>query len=114
VLNSAQIILERLRKNRARPGREMAVGAMIASIAKNARQTHKKHGEFIGLWEKLVPSDLAAQTSIVSLRGGIVQVRVDSSAASFEIDRLLRTGLLAQLRSEFSGTLMRVKVKVGG
>ena len=114
MLNSPQVKLERLRKHRARPGRELSVGPTIEAMASDLRRTHKKHGELIELWEKFVPPDLAAQTSIVSLRGGIAQVQVESSAAGFEIDRLLRTGLLAQLRSEFSGSLMRVKVKVGG
>lgn len=106
--------LEQLRRNRARPGRDSSVVQTIASIASDIRRTHKKHGELIELWERFVPADLAAQTSITSLRGGIAQVQVESAAAGFEIDRWLRAGLLAQLRSNFSGTLMRVKLKVGG
>lgn len=106
--------LELLRRNRARPGRDSSVVHTIAAIATDVRRTHKKHGELIELWERFVPADLAAQTSIIGLRGGIAQVQVDSAAAGFEIDRLLRSGLLAQLRSNFSETLTRVKVKVGG
>src|SRR5262245_15070974 len=109
----AQAELERLRSRRARPERAVPIAATVSAIAADVRRTHKRHGELIELWERFVPADLAAQSSIVSFRGGVAQVQVESAAASFEIDRLLRSGVLATLRQNFSGTLTRIKVKVG-
>src|SRR5436190_4217001 len=114
MFNGAKNEIERLRKHRARPGREMSTATTISAIAGDTTRTHKKLGQLIELWEQLVPADLASQTSITSLRGGIAQVQVNSAAAGFEIDRLLRSRLLVQLRGGFAGTLHRVKVKVGG
>src|SRR5262245_27984785 len=113
-MSNASRQLERLREHRARPGRDVSIAADVARTAVETSRVHKKLGQFIELWERFVPPDLAAQTSVVSLRGGNVQVQAESAAAAFELDRLLRTGLLVQLRASFPAPLARVKVKVGG
>ncbi len=105
--------LEQLRKLRCRPQPDLSISALIANTATEATKSHKKLGELIELWERLVPAELASQTSLLGLRAGVLQVRVGSSAASFELDRLLRSGLLAQLRQQFRGSLVRVKLQVG-
>ena len=50
---------------------------------------------------------------MTSMRGGVLRVTVPSSTVGYELDRLLREGLLADLRSRFRGTLSRVVVRVG-
>ena len=105
--------IEFLRKIRARPGRDLSVAAVIADTASSAARTHKKLGELIELWERLVPEDIASHTSLASLRGGVLHVIVDSSSTSFELDRLLRCGLTNQLRREYRGTLVRIKTRLG-
>jgi CheY-like chemotaxis protein len=104
--------IERLRRLRQRPQRDLSIHALIESAAENARKTQKRLGAIIDLWEELMPTDMAARTRIQSLRGGTLHVAVDSSATSYELDRLLREGLEAELRSRYRGTLIRVRLRV--
>ena len=65
------------------------------------------------IWEAMLPEDLASRCRIDTVRRGVAHVLVDSPATAFEIDRRLRGGLLDALRAAFTGTLVRVKMKVG-
>ena len=106
--------IEDLRRRRGRSGPELSIAKLIASTADHAKRTHKQLGELIEIWEESVPPELARRTSLTVLRGGVLHVSVDSSSIAFEIDRLLRGGLVDELRRRFRGTLVRVKVKLDG
>src|SRR5262245_51414492 len=93
--------LEKLRRHRARPGKDWTIGGVIADTQHESRRMHKKFGELVEIWEKLVPADVAAHTSLINLRAGILHVSVDSSSAAFELDRLLRSGVESELRRQF-------------
>ena len=43
----------------------------------------------------------------------MLAVTVASSAVSYELDRLLRGGLEADIRGRFRGTLVRIRLSVG-
>ena len=104
--------LARLRERRAlRAGQEIA--GDIASLKKTVTRTGKRLHEFIDAWESLVPQHLVRQTRISAYRAGTVHVAVGSSAALYEVDRLLRDGLEGQLREHVRGTLSRVKLTLG-
>jgi len=105
--------LQSLREHRARPVRETSIMGTIAQTADEARKTHRKLGRLGELWESLVPSTLASHTRLNGLRRGVLSITVDSSAASFELDRLLRQGLTKELQQRFNGSLVRVKATIG-
>lgn len=104
--------IARLQKLRSRTPKDLSISGLVQAIQGQAEQTQKKLGELINLWDELVPPELAEHSSLLGIRGGVLQVAADSSALVFEIDRLLREGLLKELRSRYHGTLMRVKVQV--
>lgn len=85
----------------------------INRIQKNARGTHRHLGDFIEQWERLLPESLACQTTVEFSRGGTVHIKAKSAAISYEIDRLLREGLLTNLRRNCSMTVANIKVRVG-
>jgi len=105
--------LHSLREWRGPPGREVSIASTIAQTADAARKTQRKLGQLGELWEALVPISLASHTRLNGLRRGVLSVTVDSSAASFELDRLLRQGLSSELQRRFNGSLERVKVTIG-
>jgi len=104
--------IERLRELRQRPQRDLSITGIVRSMSDTARKTQKRLGAIIELWEELLPPELAARTRIQHIRGGTLHVHVDSSATSYELDRLLREGLERELRSRYRGTLMRVRLRV--
>ena len=105
--------IEMLREWRSRKGRNLSILVAVEGIQKNARQSHRKLGELIDLWNELLPDDLARASTLRGIRGGLLQVEVESSAMLYEIDRRLREGLLKMLRSRYHGTLVQVKIRLG-
>lgn len=102
-----------LREHRGRRERDPSIGKLVAGTAQHAERTQRKLGQLIGLWDELVPAELASHTSLSGLRHGVLHVIVDSSSAAYELDRLLRGGLTHQLQSRFRGSLVRVKTRIG-
>lgn len=105
--------IDRMRANKGWREKEVSISSLVSATGKTAERINRKLGRLIGLWEELVPEGLAFRSRLASLRGGVLQVEVDSSAVGYELDRLLRCGLEAELRARFSGTLTRVRLSVG-
>lgn len=105
--------LQSLRELRTATGRDITIAQTIAQAADDARKTHRKLGRLGELWESLVPASLASHTRLNGLRRGVLSVTVDSSAAAFELDRLLRQKLTKDLQQRFNGSLVRVKATIG-
>jgi DNA-binding transcriptional ArsR family regulator len=105
--------IERRRALFGRRQRNLSIADMVAGIRRTSERTNRRLGEIVALWEEMLPADLVEQTRMTSMRGGVLRVTVPSSTVGYELDRLLREGLLADLRSRFRGTLSRVVVRVG-
>lgn len=86
---------------------------MVEETLRKARRDEKRIGSFAEAWEKLVPEKLLSSCTIAAVRGSKVTVKVDSSSAKFELDRLLRSGLEVELRRLYSGPLTAVRTKLG-
>ncbi len=112
-MNDPAARLEQLRNWRARPDREVAIGSLIDAKLADAQRTRKRLGSFVELWETVLPDELAAHTRVTGIRGGVVQVAVDSSATAYELDRRLREGLEEQMRRAYGKTFVRVRITVG-
>ncbi|MHC4946773.1 MAG: DciA family protein [Planctomycetota bacterium] len=105
--------LEQLRAARGRRDPDLSITSIVAAAAQQATRTHRRLGRLIELWRSLLPPELADRTSVTGFRGGVVEVRVDSSGVAWEIDRRLRAGLTDELRRGFPGTIVRVRLRVG-
>lgn len=106
--------IERRRRLRARRRPPLTICGDVRAVAAEATRTHRRLGHLIELWEAMVPREVADHTTLVALRRGVAHVSVDSASTGYELDRLLRGGLTEDLRRRFRGTLVRVKIRVGG
>ena len=104
--------LRRLAGWRARPDRENEVGGDVAGCAREIRQLERSIGGATDAWARLAPKELQACATVETFRGGTLTLRVDGSAAAYEVDRTLRGGLEANLRMAVPG-LVRVRTRVG-
>jgi len=100
-------------QRRQRPERDWSIAALVDAIEKDSRRKDRALGRFMGLWQELVPAELARHLSVSGLRGGVLSVVAASASARYELDRLLRAGLEQELRRRFTGTLGRVRITVG-
>ena len=103
-----------LRKWRQRRTFDTSISRVIDSLASTLEDSHRKGGAFVQAWEDHLPARLHAKTRVVSISRGIAHVAVEGSSVRYEVDRLLRSGLLPSLKSSFNGTLYKVKLTVTG
>jgi phage-related tail protein len=112
--DEAQSSIDQLRATRSRPGRDTSIRELVASTDRRAAGVQRRLGALVKLWETHVPEAIVARTRLAGLRGGVLQVKADTSSVAYELDRLLREGLLATLRREHDGPLARVRITVTG
>ncbi|MEM9348341.1 MAG: DciA family protein [Planctomycetota bacterium] len=107
--------LDRLRKDRGLPKRDLSLGFMAEQFKREVAKPYKQLGDLAELWAELLPDRLVQRSRLVGLSRGVLHVEVDNAAAHFEIDRLLRGGLQKQLIEGHKGPAFRkVQVKVTG
>jgi hypothetical protein len=111
LMQAADAQLDRARRNAGRVEREYAIHGLLTGIRREAARHRKRTGSLVDAWEQVVPAALAAGTRVHSITGGVAKIGVASPALSFELDRALRSGLLAELRTLYGGTLRRVRLE---
>lgn len=111
----AQEHLERLRRSRSLPKRDLSLSFMTEQFKRDVAKPYKQLGDLAELWCELVPAALVQRSRLIGLSRGVLHVEVDNPAAHFEVDRLLRGGLLKQLIQSHKGPAIRkVQIKVVG
>jgi len=105
--------LETLRGWRVRGSAGTPAAGDFERVERIVTRTGARLGEFIDAWEDLLPARLRNETRVSNYRAGTVHVTVSSSGPLYEIDRLLREGLEADLRRRVKGTLAKVRLTVG-
>ncbi|NNF42589.1 MAG: DUF721 domain-containing protein [Phycisphaerales bacterium] len=106
--------LENLQTRRARRQRERSITPLLQQLDREATLRRKRFGQLVELWVALLPREIAERTTFTMLRGGSLSVEADSASVAYEVNRRLRSGLLAELRRGYTGTLTRVMVSVAG
>ncbi len=105
--------LEHLRRWRGPKTYDHSLAFMAREFDQKIAKPFKQLQNMIPLWYQLIPDDLAQHTSLESLRRGVLQVAVDSSAHLYELDRLLRNGLERDLiRRQKQPVIRRIKLRV--
>jgi len=78
-------------------------------LAKRVRQI----GRLALAWDECVPGYLREHAALVRLSRGILTVAVDSAPHRYQLQQLLRSGLLDAIRERFPGALTRVRLIPG-
>ena len=109
----AQRQLDLLRKSRSLPSRDLTLGFLSDQFKRDVAKPYQQLGDLAELWGELVPERLVACSRLVGLSRGTLHVEADHAAAHFEIDRLLRSGLQADLIRRHKGPAFRkVQIKL--
>ena len=70
--------------------------------------------EVIEAWSKIVGDFIAAHSTPVALREGILYVRVLQPALHYELDQISKTEILRKLKQRFGGKTIRdIRFRVG-
>lgn len=101
-------------QNRQEVPRTVPLEVCVASFMKHTVEPrHRQLGKLAGLWHEVIPANLAERTCLESFQQGVLTVAVDSASHRFQLETLLRGGLLRELQQRFAGTLRRVRVQPG-
>ena len=73
----------------------------------------KQLGELAILWDEIIPENLRRHTALESFRQGVLTVTVDSASHRFELQTLLRSGVLQAMQQRFRGALNRIRLTPG-
>ncbi|MEZ6189732.1 MAG: DciA family protein [Phycisphaerales bacterium] len=107
--------LDGLRERRNRKDPDLSLSFLAGQFKREVQKPFEQLGKLTEIWGELVPPDLAAHTRLEGLSRGVLRVSVDSSGRLYELDRLLRGGVLDELITRHRGkALRRVDLKVAG
>ena len=104
--------LEQLRKWRSRKERDISVSATIQELRRNLKKSSKHLTQLVEAWDELVPSHIHQSANPISFQGGVLEVYADSSPTAYQLNRIIRAGLLQELQQRCSGTLKQIRIRV--
>ncbi len=99
--------LRRLRelRNGAEPDRSLAF--LPAMFHKEVAKPYQQLAGISRVWAQVAPEPVQRHARLESLSRGVLHVAVDSSAALYELERLLRSGLREALITRNTGPAIR-------
>jgi hypothetical protein len=101
-------------QNRQRPDPTTPLGGPLAMLMQHTlRKRVRQLGELAGAWDEIIPEEFRQHTALESFARGTLTVLVDSAPHRYQLEMLLRGGLLRLLTQRFSGALNRVKLVPG-
>ena len=110
-LASAEI--DRLRSYRKPRSRDHRITDTLQKVRRQAARSRKQNGNLVDLWLAEVPGNITSRSSVSITRAGVVHAVVSDAATGYELDHLLREGLLIALQQSYPGPLARVRITVG-
>jgi len=91
--------------------KDTSINDTLQAMRKGLRKSSRQSTSVVEAWDVLVPSHIARQATIVSMRSGVLEVVTDGSAIAYQLNRLVRSGLLRDLQLASKGTLRKIKIR---
>ena len=79
------------------------------TLAKRVRQLCK----LAKVWDEVIPESIAVHTALETFHQGVLTVVVDSAPYRFQLQTLLRGGLMRELQARFDDALNKVRIIPG-
>ena len=105
--------VQRICERRAFRERDVGIGRIVGEIARQARRDADRAGRVAEAWRAAIPAELLGETWIERATASEIVAGVGSSPAAFALDRALRAGALAALRSALGAPGLRVRTRLG-
>ena len=88
-------------------------GPLTMLMQHTLRRRVRQLGELARVWDQVIPEEFHDHTALEGFSRGTLTVLVDSAPHSYQLETLLREGLLRLITQRFSGALNRVKLVPG-
>ena len=104
--------LKQIRQWRTRREKDISIAATIHELQRSLKKSNKHLSQLIEAWDELVPAQIRQSANPTSFQGGVLEVFADGSPTAYQLNRLIRAGLLRELQQRCSGTLKQIRVRV--
>lgn len=106
---AASARLERLRGYRVPARRGLGIASMVEHVRVGVRKRSRAEAEVVRAFEAVCPAALRERVIVERVTRRVVTVKCDDAGVRFRLDRWLRGGGEAQVRSEAKAAVTRVK-----
>jgi predicted nucleic acid-binding Zn ribbon protein len=104
-----------LPEKRVRPDQWETPGVLLPKLMqKLGLKERLRESEVINAWSSIVGEFIAAHSTPVALRDGVLYVRVLQPSLHYELDRVAKTEILRKLKRRFGGkTICDIRFRLG-
>ena len=102
--------LEKLRTWRGREDRDLTLKRDLIALQRTLKKTNKQLSQIYELWESVVPEKIQSSAHPISLQRGVLEIAANGSPTSYQLQRLIREGLLQALQSQCTTHLKKIKI----
>lgn len=102
--------LEKLRTWRGRKDRDLTLKRDLIALQRTLKKTNKQLSQIYELWESVVPEKIQSNAHPISLQRGVLEIAANGSPTSYQLQRLIREGLLQALQSQCTTHLKKIKI----
>jgi predicted nucleic acid-binding Zn ribbon protein len=101
--------------NKTRPDRWHSPGDLLPKLMQQLGLSERlRETEVIDAWKAIVGEFIAVHSSPVSLRGGVLSVRVLQPALHYQFEQISKAEILRKLKQRFGGKIIReIRFRVG-
>jgi predicted nucleic acid-binding Zn ribbon protein len=101
--------------NKTRPDRWQAPGDLLPKLMQQLGLSERlRESEVIEAWKQIVGDFIAAHSAPVSLRGGVLFVRVLQPALHYQFEQISKTEILRKLKQRFGTKIVReIRFRLG-
>ena len=101
--------------NKRRPDRWQAPGDLLPKLMQQLGLSERlRESEVIDAWKQIVGEFIAAHSAPVSLRGGVLSVRVLQPALHYQFEQISKVEILRKLKQRFGTKIIReIRFRVG-
>jgi predicted nucleic acid-binding Zn ribbon protein len=101
--------------NKTRPDRWQAPGDFLPNLLKKLGLSERLHeNEVIDAWKTIVGEFIATHSRPISLRAGVLFVRVLQPALHYQFEQISKAEILRKLKQRFGSKIIRdIRFRVG-
>ena len=101
--------------NKARPDRWQAPGDLLPKLMQQLGLSERlRESEVIDAWKTIVGEFIAAHSCPVSLRAGVLSVRVLQPALHYQFEQISKAEILRKLKQRFGAKIIReIRFRIG-
>ena len=102
-------------ERRPRPDRWQAPGELLPKLIQQLGLSERlRETEVIEAWKQIVGDFIAAHSAPVSLRGGVLFVRVLQPALHYQFEQISKAEILRKLKQRFGSKIIReIRFRLG-